>query len=51
MEVVESGSKNIEIAILKRGEDLRILEESEVEAIVKEIEDSKSAEVRHQEHQ
>eukprot|EP01119_Soliformovum_irregulare_P007112 TRINITY_DN19515_c0_g1_i1.p1 TRINITY_DN19515_c0_g1~~TRINITY_DN19515_c0_g1_i1.p1 ORF type:complete len:246 (+),score=67.02 TRINITY_DN19515_c0_g1_i1:113-850(+) len=38
MEVVESGSKNIEIAVLKKGEDLKILEEDEVDVIVKEIE-------------
>jgi len=38
MEVVESGSKNIEIAVLKRGEELKILEDDEVEALVKQIE-------------
>mmetsp|Transcript_8148 Transcript_8148/g.24535 ORF Transcript_8148/g.24535 Transcript_8148/m.24535 type:complete len:257 (+) Transcript_8148:134-904(+) len=43
LEVVESSHKNIEVAVLKRGEELRILEESEVEALVKEIEDEKKA--------
>jgi len=44
MEVVESGSKNIEIAVLRRGEDLKILEDEEVEALVKLIEDENSKE-------
>jgi len=42
MEVVESGSKNIEIAVLKPNEELKILEESEIEAIVKTIEEEKA---------
>jgi len=44
MEVVESGSKNIEIAILNRDKDLRFLEESDVDAFVKKIEEEKAAE-------
>jgi len=43
LEVVEAGSKNIEIAVLERGKDLRILEEDEVEKYVKEIEEEKAA--------
>jgi len=42
MEVVESGGKNIEIAVLKKNEELNILEDSEVEAIVKLIEEEKA---------
>jgi len=42
MEVVEAGSKNIEIAVLRRKEDLKILEDTEVEAIVKGIEEEKA---------
>jgi 20S proteasome subunit alpha 4 len=41
MEVVESGAKNIEVAVVERGKELRILEDSEVEALVKQIEDEK----------
>jgi 20S proteasome subunit alpha 4 len=44
MEVVEAGSKNIEIAVLKKDQDLKFLEEAEIEAIVKKIEEEKSAE-------
>eukprot|EP01103_Thecamoeba_quadrilineata_P001849 TRINITY_DN11708_c0_g1_i1.p1 TRINITY_DN11708_c0_g1~~TRINITY_DN11708_c0_g1_i1.p1 ORF type:complete len:250 (-),score=47.77 TRINITY_DN11708_c0_g1_i1:151-900(-) len=44
MEVVESGGKNIEIAVLKRDDELKILEDSQVEAIVKEIEEQKAKE-------
>jgi len=38
MEVVESGSKTLEIAVLKKGESLKILEDNEVEELVKIIE-------------
>jgi len=41
MEVVESGGKNIEVAILKNNQPLKILEEREVSAIVKTIEEEK----------
>jgi len=44
LEVVESGSaKNLEIAVLKRGEQLRFLNESEIETIVKQIDTEKAA--------
>jgi len=49
MEVVESGSKNIEIAVLERNKDLRILEDSEVEALVKQIELENGAEEKKKE--
>jgi len=44
MEVVESGGKNIEIAVLSRGQDLKFLAESEVDTYVKQIEAEKAAE-------
>jgi len=43
LEVVESGSKNLEIAVLKKGEDLRFLSDAEVDVIVKQIETEKAA--------
>jgi len=43
LEVVESGSKNLEIALLKRGEELQFLTEAELEVFVKEIEAEKAA--------
>jgi len=42
MEVVESGSKNIEIAVLKRNQELKILEDAQIEATVKTIEEEKA---------
>jgi 20S proteasome subunit alpha 4 len=39
--VVESGSKNIEIAIIKKDKDMRLLEDKEIEALVKKIEEEK----------
>eukprot|EP01114_Cavostelium_apophysatum_P015379 TRINITY_DN416_c0_g1_i1.p1 TRINITY_DN416_c0_g1~~TRINITY_DN416_c0_g1_i1.p1 ORF type:complete len:252 (+),score=61.23 TRINITY_DN416_c0_g1_i1:162-917(+) len=43
LEVVESGSKNLEIAVLKRGEVLRFLNDQELDTIVKQIEAEKAA--------
>merc|ERR1719506_862289 len=43
LEVVESGGKNIEVAVLHRGKDLKFLAESEVEAIVSALEAEKAA--------
>lgn len=42
LEVVESGGKNIEVAVMTR-DGLKLLEESEVEAVVREIEAEKAA--------
>eukprot|EP00164_Ancoracysta_twista_P001110 GFYU01001454.1.p1 GENE.GFYU01001454.1~~GFYU01001454.1.p1 ORF type:complete len:246 (+),score=86.96 GFYU01001454.1:27-764(+) len=44
MEVVEAGAKNIEIAVIKQNEPLKILEDSEVEKLVAEIDAEKAAE-------
>jgi len=44
LEVVESGSKNLEIAFLKRDQDLQFLTDAEVETIVKQIEAEKPKE-------
>lgn len=43
MQVVESGGKNIEIAVMTREHGLRQLEEAEIDAIVAEIEAEKAA--------
>jgi len=43
LEVVESGSKNLEIAVLRRGEQLKFLNETELDAIVKVVEAEKAA--------
>jgi len=43
LEVVESGSKNIEIAVMRKGEALRIMEDSEVDVITAVIEAEKAA--------
>lgn len=42
-QVVESGGKNIEIAVMTKNEGLRLLEEAEVEEIVTAIETEKAA--------
>jgi 20S proteasome subunit alpha 4 len=42
LEVVEAGGKNIEVAVLRRGEDLKFLAESEVDAIVTALEAEKA---------
>ena len=44
MEVVESGSKNIEIAVLRRGVPLEYMTDEAVEALVGVIEAEKAAE-------
>lgn len=41
IQVIESGSKNIEIAVMTRGAELRFLEESEIDKYVKQIEAEK----------
>lgn len=43
LEVVEAGSKNIEIAVLRKGETLKILEDAEVDTITAGIEADKAA--------
>merc|ERR1711907_763605 len=43
MEVVESGSKNIEVAVMRAGKGLEVLDEDTVEAVCKEIEAEKAA--------
>lgn len=44
LEVVESGSKNIEIAVLRRGANLEYLSDEAVDALVGVIEAEKAAE-------
>lgn len=44
MEVVQSGAKNMEVAIMRRHEPMRMLETSELEVIVAAIEREKEAE-------
>ena len=43
LEVVEAGGKNIEVAVLRKGEDLRMLPDEEVEALCTELEAEKAA--------
>merc|ERR1712178_559444 len=43
MEVVESGSKNIEVAVMRMGEKLKVLPEEQVEAVCKTIDEEKAA--------
>ena len=43
LEVVEAGSKNIEVAVMRCGEDLKMLEDAEVEKIVMALEAEKVA--------
>ncbi|KAK3204619.1 hypothetical protein Dsin_018665 [Dipteronia sinensis] len=42
-EVVESGGKNIEVAVMTKGDRLKQLKEAEIDAIVTEIEAEKAA--------
>jgi len=44
LEVVQTGSKNIEMAVMKKGEPMRLLETNEIEEYVKEIEKEKEEE-------
>lgn len=44
MEVVESGSKTLEVAVLKRGQQLQFLADEEIENYVKTIEEENKAE-------
>ena len=43
LEVVEAGSKNIEVAVLRRGEELKMLDDEEVDGLVKTLEAEKQA--------
>merc|ERR1712178_164906 len=43
MEVVESGSKNIEVAVMRAGKKLEVISEDTVEAVCKTIEEEKEA--------
>ena len=38
LEVVESGSKNLEVAVMRRGGELQFLEESVIDALVAQVE-------------
>eukprot|EP00294_Goniomonas_avonlea_P006976 CAMPEP_0114556752 /NCGR_PEP_ID=MMETSP0114-20121206/9455_1 /TAXON_ID=31324 /ORGANISM="Goniomonas sp, Strain m" /LENGTH=253 /DNA_ID=CAMNT_0001741975 /DNA_START=16 /DNA_END=777 /DNA_ORIENTATION=- len=44
LEVVESGGRNIEVAVLRRGEPLKVLDDEEVDAIVATVEAEKAQE-------
>jgi len=44
LEVVQTGSKNVELAIMKKGEPMRLLEVEEIEEYVKMIEKEKEEE-------
>lgn len=46
LEVVQTGSKNIEIAVITKGQKPRTLELEDVDGIVKEISDEKEAEAQ-----
>ncbi|KAF2071667.1 hypothetical protein CYY_007021 [Polysphondylium violaceum] len=41
LEIVESGNKNIEIAIIRRNEPIKLLDEAQVEKLVEEVEKEK----------
>lgn len=43
METVEAGSKNIEIAVMRRETGLKILKDEEVDVLVKQVEEEKAA--------
>lgn len=44
LEVVESGSKNVEIAVVTRDNVLRLLDDNEIDVYVKQIEEEKEQE-------
>lgn len=44
LEVVQSGAKNIEIAVMERGGPMRLLDNDAIEAVVAQIEADKAAE-------
>lgn len=46
LEVVQTGSKNIEIALITKNSKPKVLELEEVDAIVKEINDEKESEAQ-----
>ena len=43
-QVVQTGSKNIEMAVMERGKPMRLLETNEIEEYVKQIEKEKEEE-------
>jgi 20S proteasome subunit alpha 4 len=43
LEVVEAGGKNIEVAVLRKGQPLRMLPDEEVEALCEALEAEKKA--------
>jgi len=50
LEVVESGGKNLEIAVLRHGAPLRFLDDAELEAVVKQVEEEKGKEPKEKTH-
>ncbi len=48
LEVVQQGGKNLEVAVLREGEKMRMLPVSEIEQYVAEIEKEKEAEAAKQ---
>jgi len=42
LEVVDSGNKNVEVAVFRKNEPIRFLEEAEIEAVVKIIDEEKA---------
>lgn len=44
LEVVQSGSKSIELAVMAKGESLKFLSAEEVDALLKEIEEDREKE-------
>lgn len=44
LQYVEAGSKNMEIAVIKPGNDFQIVSDEKVDEIIKQVEDSKKKE-------